>query len=56
MTTTLKLTEKDLDGFVNGKMPERFEVIFDNLPCYHESSPLKPGETHHMYVEDEMCK
>jgi hypothetical protein len=41
MTTTLKLTEKELDGFVNGKMPERFEVIFDNLPCYHESSRFK---------------
>lgn len=51
--TTLKLTEKELDGFVNGKMPKRFTTVFDDLPCYHKDNPLKPGETHRMYVEDD---
>lgn len=53
MTATLKLTKKELDGFVNGKMPERFVEIFNDLPCYHQDNPLKPGETHRMYVEDD---
>lgn len=53
MSIELKLTEKELNGFVNGNMPERFIEVFNDLPCYHKDNPLKPGETHRMYVEDD---
>lgn len=53
MTTTLKLTPKQLDDFINNKMPERFEEIFDDIPMYHPDHVLVKGETHRQYQEDD---
>lgn len=53
MTTTLKLTKKDLDNFINNKLPERFEEIFDDIPMYHPDHTIQKGETHRQYVEDD---
>lgn len=53
MTATLKLTKKDLDNFINNKLPERFEEIFDDIPMYHPDHVIQKGETHRQYVEDD---
>lgn len=53
MTSTLKLTKKDLDNFINNKLPERFEEIFDDIPMYHPDHVIQKGETHRLYVEDD---
>lgn len=53
MTATLKLTKKDLDNFINNKLPERFEEIFDDIPMYHPDHEIQKGETHRQYVEDD---
>lgn len=53
MSNILKLTEKELEGFVSGNLPERFEEVFNDLPCYHADAPLKAGESHRMYIEDD---
>lgn len=49
----LKLTKKDLDNFINNKLPERFEEIFDDIPMYHPDHVIQKGETHRQYVEDD---
>jgi hypothetical protein len=53
MTSTLKLTSKELDNFVNNKFPDRFEEIFNDIPMYHPDHVLEKGETHRQYTEDD---
>lgn len=53
MTATLKLTSKQLDNFINNKMPERFEEIFDDIPMYHPDHEPVKGERHTQYIEDD---
>lgn len=53
MTTTLKLTKKDLDNFINNKMPDRFEEVFNDIPMYHPDHVIEKGETHRSYIEDD---
>jgi hypothetical protein len=53
MTATLKLTNKDLNNFINNKMPERFEEVFDDIPMYHPDHEIQKGETHRQYTEDD---
>lgn len=50
MTTTLKLTKKDLDNFINNKMPDRFEEVFNDIPMYHPDHVIEKGETHRSYI------
>lgn len=51
----LKITKKELESFVNGDLPERFEEVFNDIPLYHPDHISKKGETHRNYIEDEMC-
>lgn len=53
MTTTLKLTKKELEQFVNNKYPERFEEVFNDIPMYHPDHVIEKGETHRQYTEDD---
>ena len=53
MTSTLNLTKKNLDDFVNNKLPERFQEIFDDIPMYHPEHVIEKGETHRQYTEDD---
>lgn len=53
MTATLKLTKKDLDNFINNKLPKRFEEVFDDIPMYHPDHVIEKGETHRQYIEDD---
>lgn len=53
MNSTLKLTKKDLDNFINNKLPERFKEVFDDIPMYHPDHVIQKGETHRQYVEDD---
>lgn len=53
MTVTLKITHKELEGFVKNNLPERFEEVFDDIPMYHPDHEPVKGETHRQYVEDD---
>lgn len=53
MTVKLKLTKKDLDNFINNKLPKRFEKVFDDIPMYHPEHVIQKGESHRQYVEDD---
>lgn len=53
MTAKLKLTKKDLDNFINNKLPKRFEEVFDDIPMYHPEHVIQKGESHRQYVEDD---
>ena len=53
MTVTLKLTNQEVDNLINGKLKDRFETIFDNIPFYHPDNVPDEGETHHDYCEDD---
>lgn len=46
---TLKLTKKELESFVNGYLPDRFEEIFNDIPMYHPDHVMEKGETHRDY-------
>lgn len=50
MTKMLKLTELQLEEFVNGKLSNRFEMIFDDIPFYHSDNIPQKGETHRSYL------
>lgn len=48
----LKITKKELESFVNGDLPERFEEVFNDIPLYHPDHIAKKGETHRNYIDD----
>ena len=57
MTAPLKLSQKEVEKLVNGKLNcKRFSKIFNDIPMYHPDHVMQKGETHRDYTEDEMCK
>lgn len=50
---TITLTQQDLEHFVNGRLPKRFEEIFNDIPMYHPDHVIEKGETHRQYTEDD---
>lgn len=53
MTTTLKLTAKEIDNLLNNKLhTDRFEEIFNDIPMYHPDHVIEKGETHRDYMDD----
>lgn len=53
MSVTLKLTNSEVDKLINGKLEERFEEIFNDIPFYHPDYEPEKGETHRNFVEDD---
>jgi hypothetical protein len=53
MTTKLQLTRQELEDLVSGRLDDRFEEIFDDIPMYHPDHIMEKGETHRNYMEDD---
>lgn len=53
-TQKVKMTAKELDKFINGRLDtERFDEIFNDIPMYHPDHIIEKGERHSDYIEDD---